>query len=127
MAGPFTRRPDDDPTNVLQWIASRRGAAQPVPISPPAATPGPPPVNDAPALPQRLDEISPQDQSRHFVLEADNSPAPADPLPVPNPAEPKKAENCGHCGKPLPFIRSAASRFCDRYCAKAARKARATM
>jgi hypothetical protein len=71
---------------------------------------------DAVAPSQRL-EISPQDQSRHFVLEADNSPDPV------KKAEPRKADNCGHCGKPLATLRSAASRFCDRYCAKAARKA----
>jgi hypothetical protein len=47
---------------------------------------------DAVAPSQRL-EISPQDQSRHFVLEAeaDNSPDPAEPTPVPKPAELKKA------------------------------------
>jgi hypothetical protein len=76
----------------------------------------PPERNDAVA--PRLVEISPQDQSRHFVLEADNS-----PVPKPAPA-PRKADNCGHCGKPLATLRSAASRYCDRYCSKAARKAR---
>jgi hypothetical protein len=85
----------------------------------------PPEQVDAVEAPQRL-EISPQDQSRHFVLEADNSPVPAEPTPVPKPAEPKKAENCGHCGKPLPTLRSAGAEYCNRYCAKAARKARAT-
>jgi hypothetical protein len=67
------------------------------------------------------DEMSsPQDPRPERLLEADNSP---DPKPAP---EPKKAENCGFCEKPLPTLRSAASRYCDRYCAKAARKARAT-
>jgi hypothetical protein len=37
-------------------------------------------------------EISPQDLRPERLLEADNS-------PVPKPApEPKKVENCGHCG-----------------------------
>jgi hypothetical protein len=79
-----------------------------------AAAPGlwGPERNDAVA--PRLVEISPQDQSRHFVLEADNS-----PVPKPAPA-PRKADNCGHCGKPLATLRSAASRYCDRYCSKSA-------
>jgi hypothetical protein len=46
------------------------------------------------------------------LLEADNSPDPV------KKAEPRKADNCGHCGKPLATLRSAASRYCDRYCAK---------
>jgi hypothetical protein len=82
-------------------------------ISPAPATPGPPEQVDALEAPQRLD-ISPP---RHFVLEADNSPDPAEPMPVPKPAEPKKAENCGHCGKPLPTLRSAGAEYCNRYCA----------
>jgi hypothetical protein len=116
---PFTRRPDDDPTNIRQWLAGR-GARRRLRETVPTATPVPPEPNDAVEAPQR--QISP---SRHFVLEADNSPVPAEPTPVPKPAEPKKAENCGHCGKPLPTLRSAGAEYCNRYCAKAARKARA--
>jgi hypothetical protein len=112
MAGAFTRRPDFDPTGIGTWLAGR-GGARTVPISPPAATPGPPPVNDDPVAPG-LEILDPTD-------EADNSPDPVEK------AEPRKADNCGHCGKPLATLRSAASRYCDRYCAKAARKARATL
>ena len=116
MAGPFTRRPNDDPTNIGEWLAGR-GAGRGLQGTAPRATSVPPEQVDAVEAPQRI-EISPQDQSRHFVLEADNS-------PVPKPApEPRKVDNCGHCGKPLATLRSAASRYCDRYCAKAARKAR---
>jgi hypothetical protein len=127
MAGPFTRRADWDPTNIRQWLAGR-GAGTVGARTAPRATPGPPPVNDAPEPSQRLEISSPQDQSRHFVLEADNSPDPAEPMSVPavTKPEPKKAENCGHCGKPLPTLRSAGAEYCTRYCAKAARKARAT-
>jgi hypothetical protein len=123
MAGPFTRRPNDDPTNIGEWMAGR-GAGQGLQGTVPRATPVPPDRNDAVEAPHRL-EISPQDQSRHFVLEADNSPDPAEPMPVPKPAELKKAENCGHCGKPLPTLRSAGAEYCNRYCARDARKARA--
>jgi hypothetical protein len=115
MAGPFTRRPDDDPTNIGAWLAGRgagRGLRGTVPRS---VAPEP---NDAVEAPQRLDEISPQDRRPENLLEADNSPDPV------KKAEPRKADNCGHCGKPLATLRSAASRYCDRYCAKAARKAR---
>jgi hypothetical protein len=118
MAGAFTRRPDDDPTNVREWIAGR-GAGRGLRGTVARATSVPPEQVDAVAPSQRL-EISPQDQSRDFVLEADNSPDPV------KKAEPKKAENCGHCGKPLPTLRSAGAEYCDRYCSKAARKARAT-
>jgi hypothetical protein len=89
--------------------------------------PVPPEQVDAVEAPQRLEildplpvEISPQDLRPEKLLEADSSPDPV------KKAEPRKAENCGHCGKPLSTLRSAASRYCDRYCAKAARKARAT-
>jgi hypothetical protein len=83
----------------------------------PAATSVPAEPNDAVA--QRL-EISPQDPRPERLLEADNS---ADPVKK---AEPRKADNCGHCGKPLPTLRSAGAEYCNRYCAKAARKARVT-
>ena len=87
----------------------------------PRATSVPPEQDDAVA--PRL-EISPQDPSRHFVLEADNSVDPAAvPIPAVKKAEPKKAENCGHCGKPLPTLRSAGAEYCNRYCARDARKA----
>jgi hypothetical protein len=78
----------------------------------------PPERNDAAEAPQGI-EISPQDPQPERLLEADNSPDPV------KKAEPRKAENCGHCGKPLATLRSAASRYCDRYCARDARKARA--
>jgi hypothetical protein len=86
----------------------------------------PPERNDAVA--PRLVEISPQDPQPEKLLETDNSPVPAEPMSVPavKKAGPRKADNCGHCGKPLATLRSAGSRYCDRYCAKAARKARAT-
>jgi hypothetical protein len=84
----------------------------------PAPIPVPPEPVDAVA--PRLVEISPQDLRPEKLLEADNSPDPV------KKAEPRKADNCGHCGKPLATLRSAASRYCDRYCSKAARKARAT-
>jgi hypothetical protein len=116
MTSPFTTRPDDDPTNVLQWLAGR-GAGRGLQGTAPRATPGPPEQVDAVEAPQRL-EISPQSLQPEKILEADNS---ADPVKK---AEPRKADNCGHCGKPLATLRSAASRYCDRYCAKAARKAR---
>jgi hypothetical protein len=76
--------------------------------------PVPPEANDAVEAPQ----ISPQDLRPEKLLEADNSPDPV------KKAEPRKADNCGHCGKPLPFIRSAASRYCSRKCTRAAAKAR---
>jgi len=82
----------------------------------PRATSVPREQVDAVEAPQRL-EISPQDPRPEKLLEADNSPDPV------KKAEPRKADNCGHCGKPLATLRSAASRYCDRYCAKAARKA----
>jgi hypothetical protein len=100
----------EDLGNIREWIAGRGAGtvgARTAPITVPP--------EQVDAVAPRL-EISPQDQSRHFVLEADNSPV--------KKAEPRKADNCGHCGKPLATLRSAASRYCDRYCAKAARKAR---
>jgi hypothetical protein len=106
MTSPFTTRPGDDPTNVLQWLAGRgagRGTA-------PAAT-------LVPA--EQVDAV----EARETIL-------PAEPMPVPTveKAEPVKPTHCANpaCGKPLATLRSAASRYCDRYCAKAARKARAT-
>jgi hypothetical protein len=118
MAGPFTRRPDWDPTNIGAWLAGR-GAGRGLQGTAPRATSVPPEVNDAVEAPQRL-EISPQDLRPERLLEADNSPDPV------KKAEPRKADNCGHCGKPLATLRWAASRYCDRYCARDARKARAT-
>jgi len=53
---------------------------------------------------------APKDLRPEKLLEADNSPDPV------KKAEPRKADNCGHCGKPLATLRSAASRYCDRYC-----------
>jgi hypothetical protein len=105
----------EDNTGIREWIAGR-GGARTMQGAVPRATSIPPERNDAVA--PRL-EISPQDQSRHFVLEADNSPAPK--------PEPVKPTHCGHCGKPLPTLRSAGAEYCNRYCAKAARKARATL
>ena len=118
MAGAFTRRPDDDPTNIRDWLASKagRGAGAVGAISPPAPITVPPPVNDAV---EARETISPQDPRPERLLEADNSPVPV------KKAEPRKADNCAHCGKPLATLRSAASRYCDRYCAKADRKRRA--
>jgi hypothetical protein len=77
----------------------------------PRATPGPLPADARPEPSPRLEILDPTE-------EADNSPDRV------KKAEPRKADNCGHCGKRLATLRSAASRFCDRYCAKAARKAR---
>ena len=74
----------------------------------------PPEQVDAVEAPQRL-EISPQDLRPEKSLEADKA--------EPRKAEPIKQACCSHCGKPLATLRSAASRYCDRYCAKAARKA----
>jgi hypothetical protein len=122
MTSPFTRRPDDDPTNIGAWLAGR-GPGRGLQGTAPRATSVPPDPNDA--VEARL-EISPQDQSRHFVLEADNSTAPADPIagpPVPNP-DPVKPERCLHCNGPLPALRSAAARYCSRKCRRAAAKAR---
>jgi hypothetical protein len=116
MAGSFTRRPDWDPTGIGAWLAGR-DAGRGLQGTVARATPVPPPVNDAVEAPQGL-EISPQDRTLKTLLEADNSPVPV------KKAEPRKADNCGHCGKPLATLRSAASRYCNRYCAKAARKAR---
>ena len=104
----FTTRPDWDPTNIGEWLAGR-GAGRGLQGTAPRATSVPPEQVDAVEAPQRL-EISP-----------------AEPVEAPKPKpEPVKPTHCDHCGKPLPALRSAASRFCNRYCAKAARKARAT-
>ena len=86
------------------------------------------PRSQSEAVAPRLVEISPQDPQPEKLLETDDSPVPAEPMSVPavKKAGPRKADNCGHCGKPLATLRSAGSRYCDRYCAKAARKARAT-
>src|SRR5580658_9524742 len=103
MTSPFTTRPDDDPTNVLQWLAGR-GAGQGVASKAPRAT----------SVPEQADApqewiAAPQDPRPEKLLEADNSPDPV------KKAEPRKVDNCGHCGKPLATLRSAASRYCDRY------------
>jgi hypothetical protein len=102
MTGPFTRRPDDDPTNVLAWLAGR-GEGRKVQEPLPAPITVPPQADVDPAPPERV--------------------LPAEPRPK---ADPVKPTHCAHCRKPLPALRSAASRFCDRYCARDARRARAT-
>jgi hypothetical protein len=119
MTSPFTRRADDDPTGIREWLAGR-GAGTVGARMAPRATSVPPEPYDAVEAPH-LAEISPQDQSRDFVLEADSS---VDPVKK---AEPRKVDICGHCGKPLPTLRSAGAEYCNRYCAKAARKARADL
>jgi hypothetical protein len=119
MAGPFTRRPNDDPTNIGEWLAGR-GAGRELQGTVPRATPGPPPADDAVAAPQRL-EISPQDPRPERLLEADNSVDPAGASPK---ADPVKPERCLHCNGPLPALRSAAARYCSRKCTRAAAKAR---
>jgi hypothetical protein len=105
----------EDLGNIGEWLAGRAGAVGVRTTLRGSSVP--PEQVDAVEAPQRL-EISPQDPRPEKLLEADNSPDPV------KKAEPRKADNCGHCGKPLATLRSAASRYCDRYCAKAARKAR---
>jgi hypothetical protein len=87
----------EDPTGILGWLAEKNAV-----------------------------EASPQDRPAKILLEADNSPAPS-PVEVPEaivrktPISRPRAETCGHCGNPLPSIRSARKAFCNRHCAKAAR------
>jgi hypothetical protein len=67
------------------FVAGRGAGAVGAKTVPSPIIPVPPEPNDAVEAPQRLVEISPQDPSRHFVLEADNSPDPV------KKAEPRKA------------------------------------
>jgi hypothetical protein len=94
----FTTRPDFDPTGITQWLASK-AAPTPAPIAAP--------------------EPAPQDRPAKILLEADNAPEPvpveaeivaATKKPIPRP----RAESCGHCGNPLPSIRSARKELCNR-------------
>ena len=59
---------------------------------------------------------APQDRAPEKLLEADNRPIPS------RKPSPGRRTTAGHCGKPLATLRSAASRYCDRYCAKAAQR-----
>jgi hypothetical protein len=95
----------EDLGNIREWLAGR-GAGRGLGGSVPAATSvAPEQVDDAVAPLPRL-EIA------------------AEPVEVPKPAEPERNDACQHCGKQLPTLRSRDRQYCDRYCSKAARKAR---
>jgi hypothetical protein len=70
MTSPFTRRPDDDPTNIRQWLAGRGGARTMQGTARRELRRYPPEPNDAVAPLPRL-EISPQDPRPERLLEAD--------------------------------------------------------
>jgi hypothetical protein len=106
----------EDLGNIREWLAGR-GRARTVPFSPPAPITVPPPAD---ARPEPAEEwTAPELQTRTPVQDCNT-----EPVEVPKPAEPERNDACQHCGKPLPTLRSRDKQYCDRYCSKAARKAR---
>jgi hypothetical protein len=104
----FTRRPEEDPTGIREWLQWKRGDARTVPdpiiVPQPADVPVEPPETILPA-----------------------EPVEAEPEPLPGPVkkvvdEPKKAESCYHCNGPMPTFRSAGARYCSPACKGAARR-----
>jgi hypothetical protein len=104
MTGPFTRRPDDDPTNVLAWRAGR-DAGRTVPISPPAATPGPP--HRDPRLPTTLLRLRRGRFPRKIHGRKDYSkrttrPIPLNPRPLLSRPNPRRLRIAGIVGSRCP-------------------------